>query len=271
MFDKCVFYTDKILQQKGLFSLEAFDKAMGIGNAIDKSINVAFQTKIKQLAIDGRIGNSLAYQSALNSFERFAGTNILFTKVTVDWLKKYERHQIETNHSPTTIGIYLRCLRAIINEAIRNGDLPSDFYPFGRGKYEIPSAVGRKLALSFNDVQRVINFDCKGNENMECYRDLWTFSYLCNGANFNDILRLRHENIVGEEIYFVRGKTETTSKKIKEVVVYLHPKLKELIEKWGTVFDRNDPHKYIFPYLNGDESPAKAKAIISDVIKRTNK
>jgi hypothetical protein len=42
--------------------------------------------------------------------------------------------------SKSTIGIYLRPLRAIYNEAIEAGFAKGDkSYPFGRRKYQIPS------------------------------------------------------------------------------------------------------------------------------------
>jgi len=268
MFEKCIHYVEKALQ-RGRFSFDTFSKMMGVGNSIEKSINVAFQNKIKQLSNEHRVGTASAYAAALNSFEKFAGNSISFSKITIDWLKKYEQKQLENGLSATTVGIYLRSLRSVINDAIRNDDFPQNAYPFGQGKYEIPSTTGRKLALKLADVQRVVNFDCENNETLQRYLDLWTFSYLCNGANFNDILRLRHENIVAQEIYFFRGKTASTTKDLKEIAVFLHPKLKKIIKKWGTPTSK--PKDYIFPYLTGGETPLEEKAIIADVIKRTNK
>ena len=41
-----------------------------------------------------------------------------------------------------------------------------------------------------------------GREETELYRDMWFFSYLCNGINFRDMLYLTYGNIVGGEICF---------------------------------------------------------------------
>ena len=103
--------------------------------------------KIKSLEAEGRSGTQLYYNCALNSIEKFAGSKILFSEVTVEWLTKYEKFMLENRsytlngkeytekgRSFTTIGMYLRAIRTLMNEAIRSGIIKANQYPFGRDK-----------------------------------------------------------------------------------------------------------------------------------------
>src|SRR5690625_104590 len=67
----------------------------------------------------GHINNSISYKYALDCLIRFHGKPALnFKDVTVSFLEQFEKFCIETeNKSKTTIGIYLRNLRAVFNEA----------------------------------------------------------------------------------------------------------------------------------------------------------
>jgi integrase len=162
--------------------------------------------------------------------------------------------------------MYVLDLRAVMNEAILSGSLDSSFYPFGRGKYEVPSGEARKLALPLHTIKQVFYYEADAITSK--YRDLWMFSYLCNGANFNDILRLKFKNINGNEISFLRGKTINTLKKKKSIVVFLTDEMRESIRKIGNPVQLPDNH--IFPYLTNCKSPEDEYKMINDVIKRAN-
>lgn len=88
---------------------------------------------------------AIVYDNVLKGLERFAGDKIRFDAVTVEWVKKYERFLHSEDKTTSTIGIHLRTLRAILNEARRSGIVKESQYPFGRGRYEIQAGEGRKL------------------------------------------------------------------------------------------------------------------------------
>lgn len=97
--------------------------------------------------------------------------------------------------------MYCRAIRSVINEAKSVGIIKENQYPFGNGKYEIPTGKGRKLALTLQHIKYVSNFS-DGTEATEKYHDMWFFSYLCNGINFADMLTLKYSNIRNGEICF---------------------------------------------------------------------
>ncbi|WP_165023621.1 site-specific integrase [Dysgonomonas sp. ZJ279] len=254
------------LESEGRFSFDALN--MYLGKCTGDTLNMAFKAKIDTLIESGSIGNSDVYTSAFRYLEKYAGSKVTFDSVTIDWLKRYEKAMLEDGKSYTTISIYIRCIRALFNDAKTIGVIKEVQYPFGRGKYEIPSGKGRKLALSLQQIKQIITFT-DGFEATERYRDLWFFSYLCNGINVNDMLKLKYSNIDGDEIHFYRAKTLHTSKEKKEIEALLTPEMKQIIEKWGN--SDKSPNNYIFPFLTGDETPLQQKRTIQDVTHRINK
>ena len=119
-------------------------------------------------------------------------------------------------------------------------------FPFGRGRFEMSSAEGRKLALTLEQIKQLITYT-DDNEETEMYRDMWFFSYLCNGINFRDMLYLAYNNIEGDEICFVRAKTKNTSKQICTIRAVLTPEMRNIIERWGNADDGN-PDTLLFKF-----------------------
>ena len=256
----------KSLVSDDIFSFDALN--MRLGKCVSDTLNMAFAAKMDALKNDGAIGNMLNYQSAIRSVEAFSGNKIPFSDVTADWLRRYEKHLLSENKSYVTVSMYIRCIRAIMNDAKRSGAIKEYQYPFGKGRYEIPAGKGRKLALNMQQIKEVVTYT-DGRETTERYRDLWFFSYLCNGVNFADMLQLKFRDIEDGEICWYRAKTIHTSKVKKEIQATVTPEMQGIIDRWGN--SDKKPDNYIFPYLTGDETPIKKKMMIHDVIKRTNK
>ncbi|MBK9396148.1 MAG: phage integrase SAM-like domain-containing protein [Saprospiraceae bacterium] len=73
--------------------------------------------------------------------------------INKDWLEDYEIFMRKRGKSSTTISMYLRTFRTIYNEAIEAGSIQRDYYPFGKSKYQPPSATKVKKALSKEDMK----------------------------------------------------------------------------------------------------------------------
>lgn len=226
------------------------------------------RNKIEILQANEQIGTATYYQNVLTSIEKFNGNNISITSVSVDWLKRYEKFMLDKENSYTTIGMHSRAIRTMMNEAKKGGIIKINQYPFGKGKYEIPTSESRKMALTLQQIKQVISYT-DGNEATERYRDLWFFSYLCNGINFTDMLQLRYSNIHNGEIAFRRAKTIRTSKVKKELYAMVTPEMQGIIKKWGNKDKK--PDSYIFPYFKGNETPTEISNITKEVIRRCNK
>jgi integrase len=254
------------LEYENDFSLENLNTRLG--RAVNDTLNTAFEAKIESLLKENRIGSYNYYKDTLKVIEEFAGKHVAFDYVTVTWLKKFEKHLLNTGRNYTTIGMRCRAIRAIMNDALSMGIIKEKQYPFGHGKYEIPTGQGRKLALTLQQIKTLVTYT-DGSEATEHYRDLWFFSYLCNGINFADLITLKYSNIQNGEIYFIRAKTINTAKVKKEICALVTPEMQAIIDKWGNPDKR--PDAYIFNFLKGDETPMQIKTRVRNVISNCNR
>ncbi|GHT30649.1 integrase [Bacteroidia bacterium] len=264
-FEKIKEVVQKLELEEG-FSFDALNARLS--KAVSESINTTFHAKIQTLLDNGQVGSHLFYKDALKSIEQFAGNQILFESVTVDWLRKYEKYLLNHGRNYTTIGMYCRAIRCIMNEGRKAGILKDNQYPFGNGKYEITTGQGRKMALNLQQIKSIVTYT-DGREATEKYRDLWFFSYLCNGINFADMLTLKYSNIHNGEICFLRAKTVRTSKVKKEVNAIITLEMRAIINRWGN--KNKKPDSYIFGYLSGNETPLEQKDKIKSIVKLCNK
>lgn len=252
------------LTEKGEFSFEMLSKRLGRKEG--DTLNAAFRHRIHALKSEQRIGNMLWYRNVIRSIERFAPRRIPLENVTVHWLQRYERFLKTENKSPVTISMHLRAIRAILNEARKNGTLRETQYPFGKGKFEIQEGEGRKIALNIKQIEQIVHYT-NGNRLTSYYRDLWFFIYLCNGINVADFIKLKYTNIIDGEICFVRQKTEHTTKKRKEIRVVITDEMDAILHRWGNPASGNN---YLFPFLDGTETAMELKIKTQNLTRRIN-
>ena len=249
----------------GSFSFDALNNRLR--KAGTDTINTAFRAKIADLRANNRVGNMLVYDNVLKGLERYAGNNIGFARVSVDWVRKYGLFLHNEGKTQTTIAIHLRTLRAVLNDAKRDGIIRAAQYPFGRGRYEIQAGEGRKMALTLEQIGKIARYE-DGSRATAKYRDYWLFLYLCNGINVADFVKLRSCDIVGGEICFVRQKTERTSRTRKEIRAVVSEPMQRIIDSWG---NPPTPDSYIFPVLVGNESALVQKRKTQYLTRAINK
>lgn len=262
-----------IIKELNPFSFEGFEKKFDQRVDRTKDVLTYFDNYIKQLYKADRSGTADSYECAVNSFKKFLESKgrkrLNFGDVTPEWLTDYEKWMLDEEKSSSTIGIYIRSLRTIINLGINDGALGREFYPFGKRKYQIPSSRNVKKALVILDIKAIVNYKTK-TEAEERARDLWVFSYLCNGANVKDIARLQYKNIDTTKITFIRAKTERTTKNnLKLIVVMLLPEIKQIIDKWG--LKPAKPDTYVFGFLSKSDTAEEELAKVRQATKTINK
>ena len=252
------------------FTLEKFEQQLyGLdkGNAIE--IPYYYALAINRLNQNNQIRTASSYELSLKSLQKFHGKKKLtFFDIDPEWLKRYERYMREDlKRSPTTVGIYLRPLRAIFNDAIADKAIDIDRYPFGKRKYTIPAPKGTKRALSKQQLKTLFEAEPLKEEHAKA-KAFWFFSYACNGMNFKDIANLKFKNISGDVIYFKRAKTESTSKNQAPVMVYMNEFIKQVIEVYGK--KKHKPDDYIFPILTHKANPKEKLRQLSNFIRLVN-
>ena len=221
---------------------------------------------IRKLIREGRISTAVNYHCSYVSLKKFRG-DVHFTIITPSYLTEYENWLKSQEISKSTIGIYLRPLRAIFNEAIEEGIIKREkCYPFGKRKYRIPSSKNIKKALELEDIQKIYFYQCNpALPGEQQARDYWLFSYFGNGMNPKDIANLRYKNIDGDYLTFERSKTERSLRSDpKPITVFLTDDMKAIIERWG---NKNKwGGNYIFPILEHGLCPLRQYELIQNFV-----
>jgi integrase len=259
-----------IIYELDSFSFDEFEKRYTTKHQQRNDVFAMYKEYIDELQKDGRVGNKTVYEYSLKSLMDFVSKiKLPFTKVTPRFLANYERYMLSLGKSETTIAMYLRCLRFLCKNAIRNGQMKNEQYPFGKYRYQLPQPGNIKKALRLGDIGKIYHYQPEDGSPEHYYRDLWLFSYFCNGINMKDIGLLKYKDIEGEHIYYRRSKTSHTNRKSKPIDVILSEEVKAIIEKWGN--KPNYPENYIFPVLIDGLSAEQIQARIKQVTKQTNK
>ena len=264
-FDRIKRIISDISEREG-FTFVAVNTRLSQGTKT--SLLDAFNQRVKLLTENGKIGTADWYKYTSKSISTFSSSeDPKLSDISPGWLDRYEKHLLKNNKSSTTIAMYMRALRAILNEALRKQVIIQSQYPFGKNKYEIKEGSGGKTALSLLQISELLKYpilSVSGNR----YRDLWFFSYLCNGINMNDLFRLKYKNLINGEIRFLRRKTLNTNHKKKEIIATILPEMNQIINKWGNTDQKKG--NYIFPLLNDTMTPTEEKRVISNITRSIN-
>ena len=175
----------------------------------------------------------LIYDNVLKGLERFAGMRIRFDVITVAWLGKYADFMRKEGKRQTTIAIQLADVARSSQRCEALGRAQRIAIPVWPGTIRnTSSGTGRKMALTLEQIGQIANYD-DGSEATAKYRDYWLFLYLCNGINVADFVKLKYRDIVNGEICFIRQKTESTSRTLRDIQAVLTPPMQTIIDRWG--------------------------------------
>ena len=131
-----------------------------------------------------------------------------FKDITYTLLRDFEVHLKEKGNSVNTIAKHLRQLRTLVNEAINQGYIPSDAYPFR--KFKIKQEKGRKEFLTPDELRKLENLQVSDKRLRHV---LDAFLFCCyTGLRYSDFCQLTPENIIrvnGKRwLYFKSVKTD---------------------------------------------------------------
>jgi len=263
----------QINAQKCCDSLESFSFLKFEALFFPKKVSItnlqsAFDSYISELRENGQIGTAASYSCASVSLHKYKA-GLKFEHLTPEFLRSYEHWFVDKGKSITTVGIYLRSLRAVMNVAMQQGMMSNTDYPFGKRKYIIPTGRNIKKALTLEEIAKIYNYVTEPGSVNDMCRDYWIFIYLCNGLNVKDLCLLTYKNIVGDFIVFNRAKTNTARRSNPEPIrIALKEDSKRIISKWGQ--HQFSPDRYIFPYLKIGMTPQKQRDNIDLLIHLIN-
>jgi len=261
-----------IIKKLSIFNINTFKNLLYSDKLVYGDVYSYSAAHIEKLKAGGQIGTASNYTSSLNSLKLYKPV-LTFGEITVSFLSGYEAWLLKNKKSISTVGIYLRPLRAILNMAKEEGVLPGDYkYPFGtktKGKYQIPAARNIKKALDRETMKKILEFIPEPGTWEEKAHDYWIFIYLANGMNVMDVAHLKYTYIDSEYIRFIRAKTKSSAANTFPISVYIQDRMMQVINRQGVKKDKNAI--YIFPIINSTDTLEKQRADVQQMTKMINK
>ena len=273
---------EQIAEDLKKFTFEAFEKKMFV-KANDDEQNVLSQyeqiiQKLKDKNCFGTASNYEMSRKSLKDFVKFKTgkepVKLNFSEISPIWLDKFENYMTQKkNRSRTTVSMYLRALKTVFNNALSEGEIDTDIYPFyleksNRNGYKIPSVSGVKKALNKVELKKL--FEAKAiTPEQEKAKDFWFFSYSCNGMNIKDIALLRYKDLNDDTIRFLRAKTINTNKEnLKPTIIYLNEFTQSIIKKYGS--PEKCPNDLIFSIIEDSQIEYKKHTAIKNFTRFVN-
>lgn len=183
----------------------------------DKPVNVTFPVFARDYVLssdrkDSTKENLLTTITVLQDFR----SGLDFKDITYTFLKEFEAYLREKGNSVNTIAKHLRQLRTLVNEAINQGYIHADAYPFR--KFKIKQEKGRHEFLTPDELRKLENLQVSDRRLRHV---LDAFLFCCYvGLRFSDFCQLSPANFIR-----VNGKRWLHFKSIKtgvEIRLPLH-------------------------------------------------
>ena len=248
-----------------------------VGPAICDSLNIIQQIQNYKdiLTKEGRLSSAESYETTANHLQNFVGQknkSLLFSSVSPEFLLSLEKYLLNTSKikSYASVGIYMRNIRCIFNQAISKKIISPDKYPFGKNNYTPPATKKSKRALSIGEIEKIYNYKSKELcSATDWAKDMWLFAYFSNGMNVKDIAYLKYENIQKDKMSFkfIREKTKNSTKdNLQTIEVSITEDIQQIIKKWGN--KPTNPSTYIFNIFDPIKISEKDKR---DAVKNASK
>lgn len=183
----------------------------------DKPVNVTFPVFARDYVLssdrkDSTKENLLTTITVLQDFR----SGLDFKDITYTFLKEFEAYLREKGNSVNTIAKHLRQLRTLVNEAINQGYIHADAYPFR--KFKIKQEKGRHEFLTPDELRKLESLEVSDKKLRHV---LDAFLFCCYvGLRFSDFCQLSPANFIR-----VNGKRWLHFKSIKtgvEIRLPLH-------------------------------------------------
>lgn len=178
----------------------------------------------------------------LEVFKNFIKTDALyFNELNVELLKKFESHLKNTRKiADRTIANYMIIIRTICNLAKSKSRTNAQYYPFGRGKYQIKFPETKKIGLNIDEIRILESID-NLTEAQQYALNVWLISFYFAGIRVGDLLMLKWKDFSDGRLHYRMGKNnKLVSLKIPEKAMTILNNI-----------EKNESSVYVFKELGG--------------------
>lgn len=208
-----------------------------------KTVQELLVEKVQLLNQTSNIGTSKRYKVVLNKINKYTDNKELHLHdINYAWLEGFEYYLMkQLNNQVNTIHSSTKTLRALMNEAVRRGDIEITKNPFTQ--FKLKKEGTHVQYLSENELRAFKELDIDKSSQQYLHQQLFLFAAYGGGIRISDLLTLKHSQIKDGRIYLVMRKTN------KQMSFALpEPAIKIL---HGLKTDKTDG--FIFPFLSGKE------------------
>ncbi len=218
---------------------------INLSNSDKTDAYAIFNEQILTCKKENRFGSGANIYNALNSFKKFK-SKFYLEDVSEQWIKDYKKWMIDNGRSVSTAGIFLRVLRSIIQQCMKDKVIIIEKNPF-EGISVGWTVKSSKDILYPEHLKALWEYQPTTITETRA-KDFFFLCYLSNGMNFKDVSMLRNKDLKNDRFVFIRSKTSTTQINTKEITVYLCDEVKRIIETYRTKSPK--PDAFLFDIFN---------------------
>jgi integrase/recombinase XerD len=258
---------DDFLRTGKPFTFKAFEDTFR--GSIKNAPNVydLFDELIGEMKEKGKIGNANVYTDTKRVLKKFEPSpKLMLPDIDYKFLTRFENHLLTTGCTDGGVIVYMRTIRAAINESIRREYLSKELYPFknqfSNGGYTFShlQSTAQPRALSEMDLNKIKAFSTAEQPHLNFAYKLFMFSFYSRGMNFYDIAELKRKDIYNGRINYNRSKTG------KFFTINVSEPLKMIVDEFYT-----EGSDFVFPILSDfHKTPQQMKDRINKVQKKVN-
>lgn len=143
----------------------------------------------------------------IEEFKEFcANSSLEFHEIEVSLLRRFESYLLyEKKCSKRTVVNYMICIRTVYNLAISNNIADRNYYPFGKGKYQIKIPESQKIGLTVEEIKKLEN--AKGLTSAQQHAlNVWLISFYFAGVRITDVIQLKWSDFIDDRLYYRMNK-----------------------------------------------------------------
>lgn len=172
------------------------------------------------------------YTTALRSLLDFLGRrDVAVGELSPDVFEAYQRWLLARGLALNTISCYMRSLRSVYN---RSGCGDTAVF----GKVFTGHAPTSKRSVCADDIRRLLELKLRQGSRQSMARDIFVFSFYCQGMPFVDVAHLRKSQIVNGHIRYLRKKTG------QSVDILVEPCMARIMRRYD-----DKSADYVFPII----------------------
>jgi integrase len=218
---------------------------LNVASAPTQPLSLYIDQLCENLKADGKIETNNIFRSTKKAWLNFFKKDMLsFDDINSNSIHDFEQSAVKRGNMPSTIFLYLRTLKTVINMAKRENICGPEYDPFKNYSFaKFRRIKTRKRAISREDFRKIEEIELDEKSRLFHSRNYFIFSFYAGGINFVDLAQLKWVNIEKKQLFYIRKKTNEL---INSPLVSQAMKILEIYKRYSNCKKED----YIFPILN---------------------